>query len=136
MSFSTFETEVIVRPDDIDMNQHVHNTRYLDYVLTARYDQMERCYRMPMADFIERGYSWYVKTTHIEHKRQLVLGDTAIVQTAISEIGGKGCKIEFAIRRKENNKLVADGWIAYTMVSLKSGRATEIPEDVVAAYSV
>ena len=42
--FSTFETIVPVRPDDIDMNQHVHNSKYLDYVLAARLDQMERCY--------------------------------------------------------------------------------------------
>ncbi|MCP5552003.1 MAG: hypothetical protein H7A53_14035, partial [Akkermansiaceae bacterium] len=37
-AFSTFETRLDVRPDDIDMNRHVHNSRYLDYVLAARYD--------------------------------------------------------------------------------------------------
>ena len=41
--YSRFETELQVRPDDIDMNQHVHNSRYFDYVLAARYDQMARC---------------------------------------------------------------------------------------------
>ena len=30
-----FETELQVRPDDIDMNQHVHASRYHDYVLAA-----------------------------------------------------------------------------------------------------
>ena len=38
-----FETELQVRPDDIDVNQHVHGSRYFDYVLAARYDQMARC---------------------------------------------------------------------------------------------
>src|ERR1019366_6508676 len=38
--FSKFETELAVRPDDIDLYQHVHSTRYLDYVLAARFDQM------------------------------------------------------------------------------------------------
>lgn len=33
-----FDTELAVRPDDIDMNNHVHNSKYLDYVLAARYD--------------------------------------------------------------------------------------------------
>ncbi len=41
-----FETALQVRPDDIDMNQHVHASRYMDYVLAARYDQMARCYQM------------------------------------------------------------------------------------------
>jgi acyl-CoA thioesterase FadM len=39
MSGRKFETELQVRPDDIDMNQHVHGSRYMDYVLAARYDQ-------------------------------------------------------------------------------------------------
>jgi len=45
-----FETSLQVRPDDMDMNQHVHASRYLDYVLAARYDQMERCYQMTVLE--------------------------------------------------------------------------------------
>ena len=33
---AVFATEMQVRPDDIDMHRHVHNSRYLDYVLAAR----------------------------------------------------------------------------------------------------
>ena len=46
--YSKFTTEMQVRPDDIDMNRHVHSSRYLDYVFAARFDQMERCYKMSM----------------------------------------------------------------------------------------
>lgn len=33
---SIFETEIAIRPDDIDLNNHVHNTKYLDYVLAIK----------------------------------------------------------------------------------------------------
>ena len=52
--YARFETEHVVRPDDIDMFQHVHSSRYLDYVLAARYEQMAPCYGMPWEDFIAR----------------------------------------------------------------------------------
>ncbi|GAB6283208.1 MAG: hypothetical protein STSR0008_19660 [Ignavibacterium sp.] len=39
--YSTFESEIKIRPDDIDLNNHVHNTKYFDYVLAARYEQMK-----------------------------------------------------------------------------------------------
>ena len=39
--YSKFETELTVRPDDIDLYQHVHSTRYLDYVLAARFDMFD-----------------------------------------------------------------------------------------------
>ena len=135
-SFSIFETIVPVRPDDIDMNQHVHNSKYLDYVLTARFDQMDRCYQMPMSEFLDRGFSWFVKTAHIEHKRQLLLGDSAIVATQVSKIEGSSCHVDFRISRQKTGKTVAEGWFDYVMVSADTGRAVEIPKDIKEAYSV
>ncbi len=133
---SKFETELQVRPDDIDMNQHVHNTRYLDYVLAARYDQMERCYKMSMEEFIGHGFGWVVSTTYIEYKRPLGLGDKMIVRTWIKEMLKHGVVVNFEIVRKDNNKLACDGTIQYTMVNLKSGRAEVIPDWIVAKYSI
>ena len=39
--FASFETEIIIRPDDIDLNNHLHSTKYFDYVLYARLRQMK-----------------------------------------------------------------------------------------------
>lgn len=39
-----FTSIIAVRPDDIDMNQQVHASRYQDYLLAARYEQMARDY--------------------------------------------------------------------------------------------
>ena len=50
-----FDSEIIVRPSEIDLNRHVHQSVYLDYVLFARWDQMKRCYKMSMAEFFKRG---------------------------------------------------------------------------------
>lgn len=133
---SKFETELQVRPDDIDMNQHVHNTRYLDYVLAARYDQMERCYKMPMEEFISLGFGWVVNTAHVEYKRPLGLGDKIIVRTWIEQTVKDGVHVRFEILKKNNNKLSCDGYVYYTMVSLKTGRAEAIPEWIIAKYSV
>src|SRR5215210_7832384 len=97
---SKFETELQVRPDDIDMNQHVHNSRYFDYVLAARYDQMARCYQMPMEDFLKEGYGWVVKVAHLHYKRPLNLGDSMVVTTWIEELFKDGVKVQFQVTRK------------------------------------
>ena len=134
--FSTFETELHVRPDDIDLNGHVHNSKYLDYVLAARCDQMERCYGMSMGEFLERGFSWFAKTAHVEHKRPLFMGETVIVRTRVSEIRRREVKVDYEILKRETGKLSAIGYFEYTMVDKVTGRAQEIPEDVVRMYSV
>lgn len=134
--YATFETELTVRPDDIDMNRHVHNSKYFDYVLTARYDQMERCYGMSMDAFLARGLSWVVKTAHIEHKRPILMGETVTVRTRIVEIHTRGVKVSFEIVKRGDGRLSARGWLDYVMVHADTGRPAIIPEDIHAKYSV
>lgn len=131
-----FETELQVRPDDIDMNQHVHASRYQDYVLAARYDQMARCYRMSMESFISAGYGWYVKTAHMDYKRALKLGEHFIVRTWVDEISGAEVKVCFEILRKANGKVCCHGFFEYTLIRLENGRAENIPDWILAKYAV
>ena len=106
---SRFSSELQVRPDDIDMNQHVHASKYFDYVLAARYDQMARCYKMGMDEFIAQGLGWFVRTSHIEYKRALKMGDAFVVKTWIDEILEESVRVQFEISKKANQKLAADG---------------------------
>ena len=139
-----FETELIVRPSDIDANRHVHNTVYFDYVLAARYDQMKRCYKMPMSEFDRLGYSWVIRSAFIEHKRPLSLGDTAVVRTWVEgigdKLGGRRARslvtIGFEIDNKATGKRAAHGAIVYVMVDVESGKPVEIPDFVIERYSV
>ena len=134
--YSTFESELQVRPDDIDMNRHVHNSRYFDYVLAARYDQMERCYHMSMEEFMNKGFGWVVRSAFIEYKRPLTLGDRFIVQTRIEEIFNDGVKVHFQIIKKEVKKICCEGYCHYTMVNAQTGHAEKIPDWIKEKYSI
>src|SRR4030095_12535327 len=103
-----FKPAVEVRPDDIDMNQHVHASRYLDYVLAARYDQMARCYHMPMEEFLQTGLGWFTALSPREYKRPLRLGECMILRTWVDDIHRATVKVEFEILRRTNGKLCSD----------------------------
>jgi acyl-CoA thioester hydrolase/thioesterase-3 len=131
-----FESEIPVRPSDIDMNLHVHNTVYLDYVLAARYDQMARCYKMSMAEFLQRGLSWWVHKAYIEHKKGLELGDTAVVRTWLSAYERSRVTVNFEIIQKSSGQLSAAGQLEYVLINTASGRPERIPPDVIEKYTV
>ena len=133
---SKFETELQVRPDDIDMYQHVHSSRYMDYVLAARFDQMERCYRMPMAEFQRLGYGWGMAAAHMNFKRPLGLGDRFIVRTWIEKFSLIGVKVQFQIEGRPGGKLSCDGWFDYVMVSTETARPVRLPAEIRAKYSI
>jgi acyl-CoA thioester hydrolase/thioesterase-3 len=130
-----FETLLQVRPDDIDMNHHVHSSRYIDYVLAARFDQMERCYKMPMQEFIKHGFGWVIRNTFMEFKRPLLLGEHMKIITWIDEMQKDGVKVNFEILNNKG-KQSCTGYFNYTMVSLESGRAALIPDWIKERYSI
>jgi YbgC/YbaW family acyl-CoA thioester hydrolase len=128
--YARFETCMQVRPDDIDMFNHVHSSRYMDYILAARYEQMARCYKMSWEDFIKLGFGWFLVSTQMNFKRPLVLGESFIVRTWVDSFRRDGVKIGFEIDKKENGKRSCDGWAEYSLISIATGRATPIPEEI------
>ena len=135
-SYSIFETELKVRPDDIDMFNHVHNSKYFDYVLAARYDQMAEFYKMSMESFLDSGFGWVVRTAMVDFKRPLVLGDVIGVRTGILDINEKGCRVQFEIINKRTGKVASDGWFDYVMIDTRTGKGCKVTEEMIKAYSI
>jgi acyl-CoA thioester hydrolase/thioesterase-3 len=133
---TAFETELSVRPDDLDMFQHVHSSRYMDYVLAARFEQMERCYQMSMQEFLKLGFGWVVRTAHLDFKRPLGLGDRMSVRTQVDDIKDDTVRVGFQIFRLPTRKVACEGWCAYTLVRLENGRAEPIPGWIQAKFAV
>ena len=134
--YSKFESELAVRPDDIDLYQHVHSTRYLDYVLAARFEQMDRCYGMSMQAFAARGLGWFMSAASINYKRPLGLGDRMMVRCWIESFTATGCRLNFEIDKLPTGKRICDGHCDYVLVTLATGRATPLPDDIKAKYSI
>jgi YbgC/YbaW family acyl-CoA thioester hydrolase len=134
--FSRFETELEVRPDDLDMFQHVHASRYQDYVLAARFEQMKRCYKMSMEEFLARGLGWFVQTAHIEYKRQLGLGERFVVKTWVQEILPTGVRVDFEILKLPARKISCEGHFNYALIDMGTRRAIPVPADVLEKYSI
>lgn len=134
--YSIFESELNVRPDDIDMFNHVHNSKYLDYVLAARYEQMDKFYGMSWEKFEEMGYGWVVAKVTISFKRPLKMGDQMIVRTGILEMNEKGSNVQFEIINKKTGKVCSDGIFEYVMIDLKTQRSCKVTPEMIASYSI
>ncbi|MFN5218161.1 MAG: acyl-CoA thioesterase [Sphingomonadales bacterium] len=131
-----YTTRLQVRPDDIDMFGHVHSSRYMDYVLAARFEQMERCYRMPMQEFLVHNLGWYLSATELRFQRPLKLGDFMDVQTCIAETGAASIRVDFQILTVPNAKISCKGWAEYVLVDVKTGRPKPIPDWIIKRYSL
>lgn len=131
-----FTSELQVRPDDIDMFQHVHSSRYIDYILAARFDQMARCYGMAMDEFLQRGLAWFQRSAHLEFKRPLRLAERFSVTTWIEDLAGDSVRVDFEIRRLTDRKICCDGHCHYTLVNVATGRGETIPDWIAEKYAI
>lgn len=131
-----FDTEIVVRPSEIDINRHVHQTAYLDYVLFARFDQMKRCYKMSMEEFFKMGYTWTTRAFYFDLMKPVFLGETIIVRTWVEEIGKKSVKVSFQILKKGTEEITTEGWFVYVLINAKTGKAEIIPEKIIKKYSI
>ena len=91
---------------------------------------MERCYGMSMDAFLEEGCSWFVRTAHIDHRRQLNLWDRICVRTRVAEIARREVKVAFEILVVGAEKVSASGHFDYILVDCDSGKARTIPDHV------
>ena len=133
---SKFSTDITLRPDDIDLNQHLHSSKYMDYVLYARYDQMERCYGFSMEDFIKAGFGLVMTDSFMQFKRPLHLNDIAEVTTWVENFHKNIVEVQFLINNKKSGKLSCNGWFKYSMIDLKTMRSAHIPEEIVKKYTI
>jgi thioesterase-3 len=118
------------------MFNHVHNSTYFDYVLAARYEQMEVFYKMPMEAFLEQGYGWVVRTAFVDYKRPLGLGDRFTVETGIETINSKGCRVKFTIVISRTGKVACDGWFDYVMINTATGKSVKVSDEMIVKYSI
>ena len=134
--YTSFTSEIIIRPDDIDLNDHVHFTKYLDFFLAARYEQMERDYKISMEEFWEMRLNWVASSMHIKYKRALKLRDTALVKTQVESFDKAQVTVNFWIHSKKNNKLAANGNGVFTLINIDNGRPNRIPKEIINRYSI
>ena len=125
-----------VRPSDIDYNGHVHQSAYLDYLLFARVDQMQRCYKMPIEEFFKRGLSWATKSISIDYLKSLYMNERFIVRTWIEALGDRSVKVCFHILKAKSGAVAAEGESTYVLVDAKSGKPAAIPEDIKEKFSI
>ena len=136
IKYSQFTSEFKVRPDDIDMFNHVHNSTYFDYVLAARYEQMETFYKMPMEEFLNQGFGWVVRSAFVDYKRPMGLGDRFSVLTGIESINSKGCRVKFEIKILKTGKIACDAWFDYIMIDISTGKSVKVSDEMILKYSI
>ncbi len=123
-----------VTNDDIDMNGHVGNIRYLEWFLEAAHEHSEAL-GLGFEELKEMNRTWVAKEHHIAYKHSALEGDELELETWLENIKSAQGVRRYALRKAADATALCEGWTSWVFVELGTYRPKRIPEALVRSYA-
>jgi acyl-CoA thioester hydrolase len=127
-------TRVAVAADVIDVNGHVGNLAYLNWMQDAA-TAHSAAQGWPLERYRAAGAGWFVRSHFIEYLRPAFAGDTLLLYTWVRTLKGHSSPRRYLIVREDDRLPVATAETLWVFVDYGSGRLVRIPPEVVSAFA-
>lgn len=121
------KTLIRVRYADTDKMQFVYNGKYLEYFEVGR-TELLRSIGLPYKCVEEKGYQLPVLEAHVVYKNHGRYDDLLEIETTVRELPRIKLHIDYIIRRKETDEVVAEGYTEHVFINEKTKKATRPPQ--------
>lgn len=118
--------ELIVRSTEIDVNGHVNNAKYLEYLEWGREDWYESV-GLDYAAFLEMGIQTVTVNVNINYRRECVQGERLTVRTVPLRAG----RTSYALRQElidGNSAVRADAEVTSVCMDAAERKSRELPQ--------
>lgn len=130
---SVFSLEITPTKQDIDVNGHVNNVVYVQWMQNASVAH-SRFVGETQALRDKYAYTWVIKTHTINYAHPIFLGDKILLKTWVEAM-----KISSSVRNFEfvkNDIILATAQTIYVTISTQTLRPIPTPKEVKALYPV
>ncbi|WP_282943147.1 acyl-CoA thioesterase [Paenibacillus sp. RC67] len=118
--------DIIVRSTEIDVNGHVNNAKYLEYLEWGReewYDTVGLSYQI----FTSLGVQTVTVNININYRKECKQGDKLSIVTRPEKMG----RTSFVLKQElynETGELCADAIVTSVTMDIQSRKSREVPE--------
>lgn len=129
------ESKLIVRFQDCDPFRHLNQSRYLDYFVNAREDQLREHYGLDIYKFaMENGAGWMVVRNQIAYLRQVMVNEIVLIQTHVIEYDLQNVTVEMIMWDEHKVRPKALLWATFAYVNMQEGKRANHSEDIMEFY--
>jgi thioesterase-3 len=125
------ELEIVVRPTEIDVNGHVNNAKYVEYLEWGREDWYERN-GLPYQRILELGAVTVTVHLDLNFRRECRQGEVLVIGTRPERLGRTSFALRQEIRRRDG-PLVVDAVVTLVTIDPATRRARPVPEELARA---
>lgn len=118
------ESRMKIRFHDCDPFNHLNNSRYMDYVMTARGDQVQEHYGLDIYKIArEEGLGWVSAQTQIAYLVPAYLMEEVVIQTQLTAFSGRSLSVEAFMWNADKSVLKALVWVRLVHYDLQAQKS-------------
>lgn len=117
-------TDVLVRPTDLDVNAHVNNAKFVEYLQWGRWEWLA-AKGFPRDRLVSLGCVPVTGRIEIDYRKAAKLGDRLVVTCTPVRVGDKSYTVRQTITRGE--EVVAEAVVVLVNFDPSTGKAKPIP---------
>ncbi len=130
------ESNMKIRFHDCDPFNHLNNSRYLGYFMTARGDQLVDNYNFDIYKIAqEKGVSWVMAQTQISYLSPAWLMEEVVIETQLLACSEKSLHMEAFMWNKDKSNLKTIMWAKLAHYNLKTKKSHMHDEGLMAFFS-
>ena len=125
--------EIIVRPTEVDVNAHVNNAKYIEYMEWGREEWYEKN-ELPYDRLFTMGAVTVTVNINLNFLKECRQGDVLTIATRPERIG----RTSFALRqeiRKSDGSIAAEGTVTLVTIDPHTRKSRPVPAELAAAFS-
>ena len=125
--------ELVVRPTEIDVNGHVNNARYVEYLEWGREDWYERV-GLPYDRLLALGAITVAVNLNLNYRRECRQGEILIVTTRPERLGRTSFVLRQEIQTRDGT-LAADATVTLVTIDPATRLSRVVPEELARAFT-
>jgi len=127
--------EFTVPESAMDVNRHVNNQEYLRWMQDVAIAHSE-ARGWTLERYRKEGAVWVVRSHFIEYLRPAFAGDDMRIATWVAELRSRSSRRKYLFWRADDGQVIASAETLWVLVSLDTGRACPLSEELRASFSV
>lgn len=122
------ELDIIVRSTEIDVNGHVNNAKYLEYLEWGREEWYEQA-GLSYDTFTQMGIQTVTVNININYKKECKQGDKLTIICLPDKVGRSSYALKQQIVNQQG-ELCADATVTSVAMDIASRKSREVPQDL------
>ena len=130
------DSKAKIRFQDCDPFNHLNNSKYLDYFINAREDQVLENYGIDIFGMIKNDLKgWVVTSNQIAYFKPVITMETVIIESQIIDFTEKSLKIEMRMYNNEKTELKSIIWANFVHFDLKIQKSTHHSQHLMSLFN-